>query len=164
MGFTNAEQLRELFLSGGLGFLLGAWYDVFRILRRLSHPRKVAVFFQDVVFFATAAVVVFLFSLAMTEGIVRSYVLIGAAAGFEAYRHTVGSVLLRSVCRILCWMRRGYRWVFSEISAPCARFLGWLRGVMQALGEKSKKVTKKSGKILKKVLQPIIKLVYNRYV
>ncbi len=164
MGFTNAEQLRELFLSGGLGFLLGAWYDVFRILRRLLHPRKTAVFLQDLLFFATAAVAVFLFSLAMTEGTVRSYVLIGVAAGFAAYRHTVGYLLLRAVCGILRLLKRIYRRIYSALSVPLAWFFGHLRGVMGALWEKCGKVAKKSGKIFKKGLQPVVKLVYNHRV
>lgn len=164
MGFTNAEQLRELFLSGGLGFLLGAWYDVFRIIRRLLHPRKTAVFLQDLLFFATAAVAVFLFSLAMTEGTVRSYVLIGATAGFAAYRHTVGYLLLRSVCRVLHFVKQIYRRSCAVLAVPFARFFGRLRGAIGALWKKCGKVTKKSGKILKKGLQPIVKVVYNHRV
>ena len=37
MGITNGGQLQELFMAGGLGFLLGAFYDVFRVILSLIH-------------------------------------------------------------------------------------------------------------------------------
>lgn len=162
MGFTNAEQLWEAFLSGGMGFLLGAYYDVFRIWRKILHSSAVAVFFQDCCFFATSAVALFLFSLAMTDGVVRVYVLAGAAAGFVAYRHTVGNVLLRTVSFVLNRLHRGKVWLCRVLSIP---FL-WLKTLLgSACGKvwkKCRKIEKKSKEISKKVLQPIKKLLYNQ--
>lgn len=164
MGFTNAEQLWEVFLSGGMGFLLGAYYDVFRIWRKLSHSSTAGVFFQDCFFFVTSAVAVFLFSLAMTDGVVRVYVLVGAAAGFAAYRHTVGTLLLRAVCAILRWLRRGSAWFCRLVESP----LKWLKTRLGSAGgkvwKKCRKIAKKSEVFFKKGLQPIQKLLYNRTV
>ena len=68
LGFENAAQLRELFLSCGMGFLLGAYYDVFRLFRcwLLSSPLRV--FVQDCTYALTSAVAVFLFALALNGG------------------------------------------------------------------------------------------------
>ena len=109
MGFTNTEQLRELFLCAGVGFLLGAYYDVFRLLRLLLPSLVVAVFFEDVFFFVTGAAAVFLFSLTVTDGALRVYVFMGLAAGFAAYRSTVGRVVVRQTARFLRWVRRLFR-------------------------------------------------------
>ncbi len=153
MGFTNSEQVYELFLACGLGFLLGFYYDGFRLLRRFCRVPKFGLFLLDVLFFATAAVAVFLFSLAMTEGEVRSYSLLGSAVGFFAYRCTVGRVLLRAlygvsrtVRRVLAVFVKPFGWLFEKVR----KFYG--------------KTAKKSEKIFKKVLQPVRGLLYNHRV
>ena len=100
MGFANAEQLRDMFLCGGMGFLLGAYYDVFRLLR-LWLPSSVAVVFvQDGVYCISSAVAVFLFSLAVTDGELRVYLLVGLVIGFFAYCRTIGRVTARFFHRV----------------------------------------------------------------
>ncbi len=164
MGFTNAKQLWELFLSGGMGFILGAYYDVFRIWRRTVRSSVVAVFFQDCLFFATSAVIIFLFSLAMTDGVVRVYVLCGAALGYFAYRHTVGNLLLELFNRLIL----GVRFIKRCLKAVLLPPIFWMKSGLLAAGgkvwEKCCKIAKKSKKNFKKVLQPIRKLLYNRTV
>lgn len=161
MGFANTEQLRELFLSGGMGFLLGAYYDMFRIWRKWRRSSTAAVFVQDCVFFSTAAVVVFLFSLALTGGTVRAYTLCGVVVGFGAYRYTVGLALLRTVTVLCRWASRLGCAAKRCASVPIRWFGDRLRVPWGHLREKSKKVVKKSEKILKKGLKPIRNLLYN---
>lgn len=114
MGFTNTEQLRELFLCGGMGFLLGLYYDVFRLLRLLLPAPAPVVFLQDVLFFITGAGAVFLFALAVTDGALRAYLFAGLAAGFGAYRCTVGRLVIRWTARLLRTIRR----FLSAVAAP----------------------------------------------
>lgn len=64
------------------GFLLGAYYDVFRLLRVMLPCRRWTVFVQDVVFFVTAAVITFLFDLTLTGGLLRFYLFVGWRRGF----------------------------------------------------------------------------------
>ena len=51
MGLTNGGQLTGLFLSCGLGFLLGLYYDGFRVARLVMRSSKRVIFFQDLFFF-----------------------------------------------------------------------------------------------------------------
>lgn len=95
MGFENSEQLRELFLSAGMGFCLGAYYDVFRIIRRWLRPSAWRVFFQDCLYAVTAALFTFLFTIALNGGELRTYVLFGLSLGFFAYRRTVGRMAVK---------------------------------------------------------------------
>ena len=73
-------------MAGGLGFLLGAFYDVFRVIRLLMRPSAKVVFFQDLLFFALSSVVTFLFALAVTGGELRFYLFLGLVTGFMAGR------------------------------------------------------------------------------
>ncbi len=122
MGFSNSEQLRELFLSGGMGFLLGAYYDVFRILRQLLRPRAWQVCFQDLLFCITAAGAVFLFALAVTDGVLRVYLHIGLLAGFFAYRYTVGFAVVRITATLLGFFSRLVRAVRKKLQKKMKKF------------------------------------------
>ncbi len=132
-------QLRELFLSCGMGFLLGAYYDIFRILRCILRPSTIRVFWQDMLFFLTAAPLVFLFALAVTDGFVRLYVFAGLVAGFFAYRYTVGRAVVRFVTAVITWLSRLGRRLRELIRVP----IGVLR-------EDCRKLLKKMRKNLKK--------------
>ncbi len=160
MGFANSDQLREVFYAGGMGFLLGAYYDVFRIVRRLCHTGKWGTFFCDCVYFTTAAVIVFLFSLAFTDGVVRGYVLLGVLIGFAAYRYTVGRSVLRFFSWIARWGNRAAVWCRRITSVP----MRWLSGFFGKLWEKCQKLFKKSGIFFKKGLQRRGKVLYNHNV
>ena len=77
MEMTNGQQLNELFLSCGMGFLLGAYYDIFRVIRLVMRPGKRTIFFQDLFFFLSSAVVTFIFSLSVMDGQLRFYLFWG---------------------------------------------------------------------------------------
>ena len=139
MGFSNNGQLQELFYAGGMGFLLGGYYDVFRILRTVLHRGKWMTFFCDCLYFSTSAVCVFLFSLAMTDGVVRGYVLLGILIGFTAYRYTVGKTVLFFTMWLLKVLRRVAIWCRRIAVVPIA----WLRGFTGKVWGKSRKVLKK---------------------
>lgn len=131
MGVANAEQVRQLFLYGGMGFLLGAYYDVFRILRVLLKPRPFGVFIQDIVYFLTAAGMTFVFVLAVTDGVLRVYLFAGLLTGFFAYRYTVGRAVVRGITA-----------VFGALSRQGARISEKLHAVGAKLRKKLKKFKK----------------------
>ncbi len=106
MGFTNAQQLHEVFLCAGVGFLLGAYYDVFRVWRVWFCPRIVSIFVQDVWYCLTSAITLFVLLLAITDGQGRFYVFFGVIVGFFAYRSLLGRCCLRAAVRIRKSMHR----------------------------------------------------------
>lgn len=120
MGFTNPEQLRELFLCGGVGFLLGLYYDGFRLFRFFFRSPPAVVFAQDCLFFLTSAAAVFLFALVVTDGILRMFLFVGLAAGFFAYRYTVGRFLLRTAAVLRRQVKRAMSAIgkFAAAHAP----------------------------------------------
>ena len=119
MGFANIGQVRELFLSCGMGFLLGAYYDVFRILRRVLRPGTIRVFWQDVLFFTTSALASFMFALAINDGVLRAYVLAGLVAGFFAYRYVVGRAVVRLATALIAVVLRCER----SVNVACQKML-----------------------------------------
>lgn len=139
------------------GFLLGAFYDVFRIWRTFLHTEKRAVFFQDLFYMAAAAVFTFLLALAVADGEVRAYLLAGEAAGWFSYYFTVGQVtgrLSRWVSRLL------YRFLFRPLGRLFRRIRRFFVGKCQIFLAYLLKLARNAKKRLKRRR----KVVYNRRV
>ncbi|MCD8005578.1 MAG: spore cortex biosynthesis protein YabQ [Oscillospiraceae bacterium] len=86
-------ELQMLGLAAILGAVLGAGYDLLRILRISLRHRFFAVFAEDFLFALLFGGVYFLFSVAMLEGKLRFYVLAGMVAGFAVYLLTLGKII-----------------------------------------------------------------------
>lgn len=135
MGFTNTGQLWELFSCGGAGFLIGAYYDVFRVWRLWFGGGVWTVFVQDFFFCVSSAVALFLLSLAVTDGTMRFYVYAGAVGGFFAYRQTAGR-FCRHVATLLRYLARKIK---AFVCATVQRSMAFVKK-----GVKNLKKTKKS--------------------
>ena len=96
-GITVSGQRLELIRFAVVGITLGAWYDVFRLLRLVVHPRPWRIFFQDLLFFASAAAVTLLAALPISSGVIRPSHLLALVVGFTVYYHTVGRLLYQTM-------------------------------------------------------------------
>ncbi len=100
MVLSNAQQLTVLLWSLLFGVCLGAVYDLLRAFRVFVRCPAVAVLFQDLFYFLTAAVASFLFIFEVNDGTVRLFILLAFLAGGLAERGTLGYLFLRICHRI----------------------------------------------------------------
>ncbi len=100
MVLSNAQQLSVLLWSLLFGACLGAVYDVLRAFRVFVKCPAVAVLFQDLFYFLTAALASFLFIFEVNDGTVRLFILLAFLAGGLTERSTVGLIVLRLCYRI----------------------------------------------------------------
>lgn len=170
MQFTNNEQLYELFLCGGLGFLLGVYYDVFRVARLILRPSKGIIFVQDVFFFFSSGVVTFLFSLTVTGGALRLYVFTGLLIGFAAYYFTIGRVVMRCAKTVAAIILRLWHWLWAGIFFPfrlifrlLRRPFAFLERIGRKTGQKTGTFFRKCRDFLKKHLKLPRRLLYNQH-
>ncbi|MCD7823507.1 MAG: spore cortex biosynthesis protein YabQ [Oscillospiraceae bacterium] len=91
-------EFRMLGLAAVVGAVLGAAFDILRILRITIPHNEIAVFIEDFFFTLFFGLVFFSFSVEMLEGQLRLYVLAGMALGFGIYLSTLG--------RIISWIFR----------------------------------------------------------
>ena len=115
MWFSLADQTVYFLASIAMGAALAAVYDVLRALRMLMRAGRAAVLVTDILFFAFCGVATSLFALPFNKGNVRAFIVFGEAAGFLAYRLTLGSIfgkiyaaaagflrhIIRKICEIL---------------------------------------------------------------
>ena len=95
------EQLMELLKALGAGMVLAAVYDFFRIIRRGVRHATAAVSGEDLLFWITAAFVVFYFFLFVDNGKFRMYMIFGLLAGGMIYCLTIGRLIVRVMGKIL---------------------------------------------------------------
>lgn len=130
----------ELFLYAGLlGVLLGAYYDVFRIIRYLTAQGKRQTFFWDLFYFFSSGVVTFLFLLAANQGQMRFYLLAGELIGWCLYHLTLGQVTLFLSKLVVKVLQKVFYWIKIHILNPIWKVFQW--------------IWQKFGKVIKKALE-----------
>ncbi len=88
-----ASQTKGFLLSLGFGFLMGAVYDIFRIIRiSISKGRKLQIL-SDIVYCILLAFLTFIFFITVNEGEIRIYLLLGEAIGFAVYGLSMGTII-----------------------------------------------------------------------
>ncbi len=92
--FTGVMGELKIFgLAIIVGAVLGAVYDILRVLR-ITIPHKFwAVFVEDFLFVIFSGFVWFCFSVELLEGELRLYVIVGMLAGFAVYLLTLGRII-----------------------------------------------------------------------
>lgn len=142
-----STQTKSFLYSLGFGLLIGILYDVLRVVRLIFSFSKTAVYITDFLFSLLSAVMTFLFCLSVTNGEVRSYIILGELIGFFVFYLSFGSVAVKftekSVKKIAAAFKRFFRLVFSP-------FIKIFKVISLKFSRLKKKV-KKRGKILKKL-------------
>lgn len=113
-------EMDFLLHSACLGVMITVLYDVIRIFRRLIRHRNFWVSVEDLLFWVVCAVCMFALLYRENNGVLRWFVVLGAAAGMLLYRATVsrlfvsaavagGGFLLERLGRLLRFLTRPLR-------------------------------------------------------
>ena len=114
-------QLQVFGLSVLLGVGLGLVYEVFRLLRLAFFSQKTVVFVQDVLFSLTALVSTFVFVVAVNEGQLRFFLLIGELCGFMVYYFTLGTLIFHLSSLIIGTVRKMLSFLLSPLKKALDR-------------------------------------------
>ncbi len=123
-----AEQTTSFIYAAVLGLCLGGVYDVFRCLRVLLR-RKWVTALCDLLFAFLCMSAYFLFSMAFTGGVLRSYTALGIMLAMFLYFSGLSPLLMalllpimrfirRVVCKMAGWAAGCVRWVWCKVK-PC---------------------------------------------
>jgi len=159
---SNSHQLMELLLSAGMGLLLGMYYDVFRVIRIVQQPSARIIFVQDVLFFATSAVITFLFTMTINGGQLRLYIMAGLLAGFLVYYMTIGRLVVRFAKMVTSAISRAWSAFWRVVLWPFRKISSLLFRHIQTIWGKFIVFLKKSRVFFKKLLKKRPKLLYNQ--
>lgn len=126
-----------------LAFLTGAalclYYCFFKALRQVHGFSKTAVFFQDIFFWLTCAVVSYCFFILRSAGQIRGFGYLGQALGFIAFR----LLLSKYAVKLLAFpLRLGCR-IISVLGVGARRFRDCFTGICEKAAHFAKKCLKK---------------------
>lgn len=158
------EQLGTFAYALGFGFFLGIFYDLFRAVRMLFSNGKKAFFAADVLFALFAAFLTFLFTLTVTSGSIRGYVLFGEVLGFFVYYFSLGVLFSRFFDKLVAFFRGFSLRVYRVVRLPFLRFGKWFADFFKKNVQKAQKKADFSVKKSKILLKNTNDLLYNQHV
>lgn len=141
------------------GVLVGFFYDIFRIIRRIIPPRYATIILQDILFWILSAIGVFFAAIWWGGGVVRIYFLIAVLAAALFYCLTVGNAIVFIFDKIIMAIKTCLRATHKYVMSPVFRFAAKVisKGVeivknMVKNHEKSKKKKKDSCKMSNEIV------------
>lgn len=138
------EELAVMGYAALFGVAVGAFYDLFRVLRLIFRPSAAAVFVEDLLFFSITALLMSIFLFTFHSGVLRLYIFVCAAAGAALWYMTLGRVFYRLWRRVADKIRQA----FAVLSAPLRRMWAHFRQKMAQKREKNQEKRQKKTKKL----------------
>ena len=163
-GLSLATQTKNFLLSLGFGFIMGIFYDLFRIMRTSISNGKIVTIVSDILYCIFLCFSLMLFCLTVNEGEIRLYLLLGSLAGFFVYYFSLGVIIFSFSEKLITLIKKIIGSVFNVISYPFRFVFGKLRKLLNNLSAKSHKNTKNIKNKSKFLLKVNKLLLYNLFV
>jgi spore cortex biosynthesis protein YabQ len=116
-------QAATFLLFVAMGFALGIFYDIFRILRKIVRHNAVFISIEDLIFWTVSAGLLFILLLRVNFGELRFFVLLAAGLGLALYFGTLSHFFLKLGDLAKKGLRNGTRYVkirFTKIKKGVA--------------------------------------------
>lgn len=159
-----AKQTQSFLMSLGFGFVMGLFYDLFRIVRVSFFKGKAAVIAFDVLYCVFLCFCTYSFCLTVSEGEIRAYILLGSAAGFVIYYFSLGVLIFKAAERITDFVKRIISKILKVILFPFSFVFGKAAAFFKKTVKKSRKSTQKVKNKSNFLLKVNKHLLYNLFV
>ncbi len=130
MGISVSQQTITFLQSTLLGIGLGVLYDLFRILRLIIPSGKIISFVEDIIYFLLCGVISFAFLLAVNNGIVRGYLLIGEFLGAALYYFTLGKLIYRVADKLILFFKKFLSLFYRIFLSPFVRIFRFILRIL----------------------------------
>lgn len=148
-----STQARSFLYSLGFGLLIGILYDVLRVVRLVLSFSKIATYITDFLFSLVSAVMTFLFCLSVTNGEVRSYILLGEFIGFFVFYISFGSVAVKFSEKSVRKIEKAIKRILHFIFSPFIKIFKVISLKFLNFRKKVRKKSKNPKEIVKNLLQ-----------
>ncbi|WP_310604115.1 spore cortex biosynthesis protein YabQ [Anaerosporobacter sp.] len=157
----------QFFLTSILyGILLLIVYDSIRIIRRVVPHKAFFVALEDILFWIAASIVIFMMIYERNNGTIRGFAILGMLLGMVIYNQLLSRFIVKGITRIIKAILKAVWKVLSIVFMPLLfllkkikQFLGFttrkVGKVNSKLGNKLKKVKKRSAKQLKNTAKTV---------
>jgi spore cortex biosynthesis protein YabQ len=161
MEITVSEQLSLLICAVLIGIALGAVYDIFRMLRVITHCGRAAVFVLDILYWLVCTAVSFVFLLLQNDGKLRTLAIISEVGGAAIYYYTIGALVIKRAEAVSNSVKRKTKKAVIAAARPIKRF-GRTAGAKIAKNCRAAgNIAKKDSNLLQISLKVHCKMLYN---
>ncbi len=136
---TLPEQTLIFLRAFAAGALLAVLYTALSCIRAVSERNGRLLFFGDLLFALLAGAVSFLYSLAVSDGQLRAYVIAAELAAFFAVYLTLGRLLVQGARRLAGYIKRLCGRLLKPITALISRIAASARRIRHNMSKKLKK-------------------------
>ncbi|MBQ9994128.1 MAG: spore cortex biosynthesis protein YabQ [Clostridia bacterium] len=103
------------------GIVMGIYYDIFRILRRIFRFKYATIVAQDVFFWITSAIAVFFVTIWFSGGVVRIYFVVAVLCGWLLYAFTLGALAMYIVDLLIRVIKAAAAFISEKILTPLGK-------------------------------------------
>lgn len=133
------------------GILIGLTYDLYRLFRYYSRPKRVKTYIQDLIFWIFLSIGIIIFVNRVNEGELRGFIFIGFTLGILLYSRLLSKTVIKYISYVV-------NFIIAEIKCTIGIVFNPLKSVARKLSRGIKNV-KKYLNIPKAFYQNIIKSV-----
>ncbi len=123
MEITVSTQVMQFLMTCVIGIILGAFYDLFRILRIAFCHGKILLFVEDLLFWIISAVVTFFVMLNVVDGRVRFFAVLGEILGFVTYHYTAGVIVIAMADVVIKFLGKIFSLLYIIFLRPILRII-----------------------------------------
>ncbi|AFS79370.1 spore cortex biosynthesis protein YabQ [Gottschalkia acidurici 9a] len=116
---TSIQSQSYMFLAtlyGGI--VMGFIYDLYRIFRYYSRPKKVKTFIEDLIFWIILSAIVISILTHINWGELRGFIFLGFILGAVLYNRLLSKVVIKFISRILSFFITKISSIFKLIITP----------------------------------------------
>lgn len=147
--YSLSQEAYILLASIYGGILIGFIYDLYKIVRRVFNPKKIATLLQDLIFWAIISLVAVYVLLISNEGVLRFYNFLGFVLGAFMYYQILSTIITKMIVYLIGLIRKFLLDLFQLVIYPFRVGLCLLEGPYSYCKKRTKPVYYKSKMVLK---------------
>lgn len=139
------DEVIVFFLSCLLGGFFSFYYDCFRLFRQIIPHYGVIVFFEDILYFSSCAIIAFSFIVSKAAGEIRGFVFVGFIFGYILYFFTISIVFMKvwrfifkvikkvllTLWKLICVLMLPFKLLFIAFHYFFTKFFGFFCRIMK---------------------------------
>ncbi len=124
---TISEELYIFLATIYGGILIGLIYDLYRIIRGIFRPKKIATIVEDLIFWIIIAITAFFVLLFSNDGQLRFYTFLGFGIGATMYIWILSPYVVRSIVIIMRLIKKTVYKIYNIIMFPIKKLIMFLK-------------------------------------
>ena len=121
MEYVYYTDLHSMFQALAAGVVMGIYYDIYRLLRRVIPFARASVAMQDLLFWVTSAVFLFFVCVRLNNGYIRIYFVVFSLIGWIIYFATAGRIVFAILDFIMKYIFRVCSFAKNRIKGNFAK-------------------------------------------